>query len=267
MFPSVTSSGNSAEMMDSKQRDAVDGLGAEACYVVSGFLYTFQLVQSPDKRYTLAIDQPPPSTLRYVETEKPLPLVYSPHPLPRYTIAYETWGTLNESASNAILLHTGLSASSHVASGGNGVPADVASKPGWWENFVGPGKPIDTNKFYVICTNVIGGCFGSTGPSSPWPHGEQGERWATRFPIVSLFDMVRAQLSLLDHLGIQKLYASIGSSMGGMQSLALAYLDPDRVARVASISATGRSGLGGVGTRYAQRSGKSSVRPFYLHRC
>jgi homoserine O-acetyltransferase len=97
---------------------------------------------------------------------------------------------------------------------------------------------------------------GSTGPSSQWPHGEEGERWATRFPTLSLFDMVRAQLSLLDGLGIDKLYASIGSSMGGMQSLALAYLEPERVGRVASISATGRSGLGGVGMRFAQRSGR-----------
>ena len=97
---------------------------------------------------------------------------------------------------------------------------------------------------------------GSTGPSSQWPHGEEGERWATRFPTLSLFDMVRAQLDLLDSLGIDQLYASIGSSMGGMQSLALAYLDPARVGRVASISATGRSGLGGVGMRFAQRSGE-----------
>ena len=191
----------------------------------------------------------------------PLPLIYSPNPLPNYTIAYETWGNLNADRSNAILLHTGLSASSHVASGGNGVSEDVASRKGWWEDFVGSGKAIDTDRFFVICTNTIGGCFGSTGPSSQWPHGEEGERWATRFPTLSLFDMVRAQLSLLDGLGIDRLYASIGSSMGGMQSLALAYLEPERVGRVASISATGRSGLGGVGMRFAQRSGESGSRP------
>lgn len=199
--------------------------------------------------------QPPPSTLTYHHPSS-LPLIYSPNPLPNYTIAYETWGNLNADRSNAILLHTGLSASSHVASGGNGVSPDVASRKGWWEDFVGPGKAIDTDRFYVICTNTIGGCFGSTGPSSQWPHGEEGERWATRFPTLSLFDMVRAQLSLLDGLGIDRLYASIGSSMGGMQSLALAYLEPERVGRVASISATGRSGLGGVGMRFAQRSGE-----------
>lgn len=141
-----------------------------------------------------------------------------------------------------------------MASGGNNVSAATSSKPGWWEDFVGPDKAIDTNKFFVICTNVLGGCFGSTGPSSPYPLGESDVRWATRFPMLSIHDMTRAQLSLLDHLGIEKLYASIGSSMGGMQSLSMAYLSPERVGRVASISATGRSGLGGVGMRYAQRS-------------
>ena len=182
-------------------------------------------------------------------------MLYSPSPLPPFSVAYETWGRLNESRSNAILLHTGLSASSHVASSGNGVSSATSSKAGWWEDFVGPGKSIDTDKFFVICTNVLGGCFGSTGPSSPYPLGEGNVRWATRFPLLSIHDMTRAQLGLLDHLGIDQLYASIGSSMGGMQSLSLAYLAPERVKRVASISATGRSGLGGVGMRYAQRSG------------
>jgi homoserine acetyltransferase len=111
----------------------------------------------------------------------------------------------------------------------------------------------------VICTNVLGGCFGSTGPSSPYPGGdlEENVRWATRFPLLSVHDMMRAQLGLLDQLGIDKLYACIGSSMGGMSSLSMAYLAPERVGRVASISATGRSGLNGVGMRYAQRSGRS----------
>lgn len=180
--------------------------------------------------------------------------MYSPTPLPPYQIAYETWGTLNAARDNAIILHTGLSASSHVASGGNDVAHATSSKPGWWEDFVGPGKSIDTDKYFVICTNVLGGCFGSTGPSSPYPPGDGQVRWATRFPLLSIHDMTRAQLSLLDYLGIDKLYACIGSSMGGMSSLSMAYLAPERVSRVASISATGRSGLGGVGMRYAQRS-------------
>ncbi|OCF43819.1 homoserine O-acetyltransferase [Kwoniella heveanensis CBS 569] len=196
---------------------------------------------------------PPPATLHF-HSPGPLPLLYSPHALPQFQIAYETWGTLSPSRDNAILLHTGLSASSHVASRGNDVASSTSSKPGWWEDFVGPGKSIDTDKFFVICTNVLGGCFGSTGPSSPYPPGDGETRWATRFPMLSIHDMTRAQFDLLDHLGIEKLYASIGSSMGGMQSLSMAYIAPERVGRVASISASGRSGLNGVGMRYAQRS-------------
>jgi homoserine O-acetyltransferase len=197
--------------------------------------------------------QPPPTTLHF-HSHDALPLVYSPTPLPPYQLAYETWGTLNAARDNAIILHTGLSASSHVASGGNDVAHATSSKPGWWEDFVGPGKPINTDKYFVICTNVLGGCFGSTGPSSPYPPGDGQTRWATRFPLLSIHDMARGQLGLLDYLGIDKVYACIGSSMGGMTSLSMAYLAPERVGRVASISATGRSGLGGVGMRYAQRS-------------
>ncbi|WWC73708.1 homoserine O-acetyltransferase [Kwoniella pini CBS 10737] len=196
---------------------------------------------------------PPPATLHFHSTNQ-LPLLYSPQPLPPFQIAYETWGKLNSARDNAILLHTGLSASSHVASGGNDVSTSTSSKPGWWEDFVGSGKSIDTDKFFVICTNVLGGCFGSTGPSSPYPPGDGETRWATRFPMLSIHDMTRAQLDLLDYLKIDKLYASIGSSMGGMQSISMAYIAPERVGRVASISASGRSGLNGVGMRYAQRS-------------
>lgn len=199
--------------------------------------------------------KPPPATLHF-QSDEPLPLLYSSNPLPNFTIAYETWGKLNSDKSNAILLHTGLSASSHVASGGNDVSPSTSTKPGWWEEFVGPGKAIDTDRFFVICTNALGGCFGSTGPSSLYPLGEGGVRWATRFPLLSIHDMTRAQLRLLDGLGVGKLYASVGSSMGGMGSLSLGYMAPERVGRVVSISATGRSGLGGVGMRYAQRSGE-----------
>lgn len=129
--------------------------------------------------------------------------------LPQVTIAYETWGQLNSAKDNCILIHTGLSASSHAKSHAKN------QKPGWWEEFIGPGCPIDTNKFFVICTNVIGGCYGSTGPSCLDP--ADNERYATRFPILTIFDMVRAQFLLLDSLGVDKLHASVGSSMGGMQ--------------------------------------------------
>lgn len=165
--------------------------------------------------------------------------------LPKFDIAYETWGTLNEKKDNAILIHTGLSASSHAKSHAKN------TKPGWWENFIGPGANIDTNKFFVICTNVIGGCYGSTGPSSIDP--ADGERYATRFPIITIFDMIRAQFKLLDHLGIDKLHASVGSSMGGMQSIAAAKLFPERVKRLISISACARSHPYSIALRHTQR--------------
>ncbi|KAF9078690.1 Alpha/Beta hydrolase protein [Rhodocollybia butyracea] len=167
-------------------------------------------------------------------------------PLPSFDIAYETWGTLSPERDNAILLHTGLSASSHAAS------TSVNSAPGWWEKFIGPGKALDTNQFFIICTNVIGGCYGSTGPSSIDP--STGRPYATNFPIVSIFDMVRAQFRLLDHLKVDKLYASVGCSMGGMQSLAAGWVHPERVGKIVSISGTARSSPSAVAMRYAQRS-------------
>ena len=123
--------------------------------------------------------------------------------------------------------------------------------PGWWEKFIGPGAPLDTDKYHIICTNVIGGCYGSTGPGSIDPGN--GERYATRFPILTMEDMVRAQFRLLDGLGITRLYASVGSSMGGMQSLAAGVLFPDRVGRVASISGCARSHPYSVAMRHTQR--------------
>ena len=165
--------------------------------------------------------------------------------LPEFDIAYESWGQLNADRSNAILLHTGLSASSHAHS------TEANSKPGWWEKFIGPGKPLDTNKYFVICTNVIGGCYGSTGPSSIDP--SDGKRYATRFPILTIDDMVRAQFRLLDSLGIQKLYASVGSSMGGMQSLAAGVLFPERVGKIVSISGCARSHPYSIAMRHTQR--------------
>ncbi|CAG8451247.1 17581_t:CDS:2 [Acaulospora morrowiae] len=164
---------------------------------------------------------------------------------PELDIAYESWGELNEKKDNAILIHTGLSGSSHAKSHKDNV------HPGWWEQFIGPGLSIDTSKFFVICTNVVGGCYGSTGPSSIDP--SDGERYATRFPIVTIFDMVRAQFLLLDHLGIEKLYASVGSSMGGMQSLASAWMYPDRVSKIISISACARSHPYSIALRHTQR--------------
>lgn len=165
--------------------------------------------------------------------------------LPSFDIAFETWGTLNSSKSNAILLHTGLSASSHAHS----TPENP--KPGWWESFIGPGAPLDTSKYYIICTNVIGSCYGSTGPSSIDP--ADGKPYATRFPILTMEDMVRAQFRLIDGLGIDHIYASVGASMGGMQSLAAGVLFPSRVNRIVSISGCARSHPYSIAMRHTQR--------------
>lgn len=165
--------------------------------------------------------------------------------LPEFDIAYETWGEMNADKSNVILLYTGLSASSHAHS----TPSNA--QPGWWEKFIGPGGCLDTDKYFVICTNVLGGCFGSTGPSSVDP--ADGQRYATRFPILTMEDMVRAQFRLLDSLGVDKLYASVGSSMGGMQSLAAGVLFPSRVGRIVSISGCARSHPYSIAMRHTQR--------------
>lgn len=190
--------------------------------------------------------RPSPLSYSVYRHAHPLPLTYSSL-LPSFDIAYESWGTLSPTRDNVILLHTGLSASSHAAS----TPTNPA--PGWWEKFIGPGKALDTNHFFIICTNVLGGCYGSTGPSSLNP--ETGQRFATRFPILSIFDMVKAQFKLLDSLNIDRLYASVGSSMGAMQSLAAGWLFPDRVRKIVSISGTARSSPGSIAMRHAQRSG------------
>ncbi|GAO19818.1 hypothetical protein UVI_02059190 [Ustilaginoidea virens] len=165
--------------------------------------------------------------------------------LPEFDIAYETWGELNADGSNAILLHTGLSASSHARS------TRANAQPGWWERFIGPGAPLDTDRFHVVCTNVLGGCHGSTGPSSVDPGN--GERYATRFPVLTVQDMVRAQFRLLRHLGVGPLHAAVGSSMGGMQALAAGALFPSRVRRVVSVSGCARSHPYGIAMRHTQR--------------
>ncbi|KAF9076974.1 homoserine O-acetyltransferase [Rhodocollybia butyracea] len=189
--------------------------------------------------------RPNPHSYHVYHDPAPLELTYG-STLPSFDIAYETWGTLSPERDNVILLHTGLSASSHAAS------TSLNSAPGWWEKFVGPGKALDTNQFFIICTNVIGGCYGSTGPSSIDP--TTGNHYATNFPIVSIFDMVHAQFRLLDHLKVDKLYASVGCSMGGMQSLAAGWIHPERVGKIVSISGTARSSPSAVAMRYAQRS-------------
>ncbi len=145
-------------------------------------------------------------------------------------IAYETYGTLNAEKSNAILICHALTMDQHVAS-----PHPITGQPGWWMNMVGPGKPIDTDRFCVICPNIIGGCMGSSGPETKAPDGKP---WAMRFPVITIRDMVRAQALLIDALGIDRLYAVIGGSMGGMLALSWAATFPTRVGAALVIAST-----------------------------
>jgi homoserine O-acetyltransferase/O-succinyltransferase len=150
------------------------------------------------------------------------------------TLAYETYGTLNEERSNAILICHALSGDAHVA----GRHSVSDRKAGWWDEAVGPGKAFDTDKYFVICSNVIGGCSGSTGPSSINP--ETGRPYGLSFPVVTVADMVEAQRWLVDALGIPALLCTTGGSMGGMQALQWAVSYPDRVRSAVILASTGR---------------------------
>jgi homoserine O-acetyltransferase len=150
------------------------------------------------------------------------------------TLAYETYGELNARRDNAILILHAFSGDAHAAGYHAG-----EEKPGWWDIMVGPGKAFDTTRYFVICSNVIGGCKGSTGPSSTNP--ETGRPYGLSFPVVTIRDMVEAQRHLIDHLGIEKLLCVTGGSMGGMQALQWAISYPDRVALAIPIATTARS--------------------------
>ena len=142
--------------------------------------------------------------------------------LDRLVVAYRSYGQLNAARGNAVLICHALTGDQYVAE-----THPVTGKPGWWDLVVGPGLPIDTDRFFVICTNVLGGCMGSSGPASPRDGGT--EPWGTDFPPITIKDMVNAQKRLVDHLGVTRLFAVIGGSMGGMQVLQWAASHPDMV--------------------------------------
>jgi homoserine O-acetyltransferase len=150
-----------------------------------------------------------------------------------FQIAYQTYGELNADRSNAILVCHALTMDQHIA---NVHP--ITAKPGGWLTLVGPGKPIDTSRYFVICSNVIGSCMGSTGPASTNP--ATGKVWGLEFPIVTIPDMVRAQAMLLDRLGIETLFCVVGGSMGGMQALQWAAAFPDRVFSTLAVACSNR---------------------------
>ena len=151
--------------------------------------------------------------------------------LPRYELVYETYGELNADKSNAILVCHALSGHHHVA----GYYADDTGNIGWWDNMIGPGKPVDTNKFFVIGLNNLGGCHGSTGPSSIDP--ETGQPYGANFPVITVEDWVASQARLADLLGIRQFAAVVGGSLGGMQALQWSLAFPERVRHVLAIAA------------------------------
>jgi homoserine O-acetyltransferase len=150
-----------------------------------------------------------------------------------YTIAYQTYGTLNAERSNAILVCHALTGDQYVAEA-----HPVTGKPGWWSTLVGPGKVLDTERYFLICTNVLGGCMGSSGPMETDP--ATGRPWGLSFPVITIADIVRAQKRLIDHLGIDSLFCVTGGSMGGMQVLQWAASYPDRVFAAVPIATAAR---------------------------
>ena len=149
--------------------------------------------------------------------------------LPEVRLAYESWGELSAAADNALLIFSGLSPSAHAAS------SVRDPSPGWWEYMIGPGKAIDTNRFFVVCANSLGGCYGSTGPGSINP--ETGQTYGAEFPDVTVEDIASSGYYLMRELGVEKLHTAVGSSMGGMSSIAYAMQYPGEIANLISISA------------------------------
>ena len=149
------------------------------------------------------------------------------------TVAYESYGKLNKNKSNAIIVCHALSGDQFLAS-----KNPITNKDGWWDRMVGPGKPIDTDRYFVICANVLGGCIGSTGPTSIDP--KTSEAYGLNFPVITISDMVNAQIRLINHLGIEKLLSVIGGSMGGMQVLEWAASYPDRLLSAIPIATSSR---------------------------
>jgi len=175
----------------------------------------------PDLRDRLSEAENPHSQIARFGPDQPLKLDAGVELAP-FQIAYQTYGTLNSARSNAVLICHALTGDQHAA---NVHP--VTGKPGWWETMVGPGKPIDTDRYFVISPNVVGACMGTTGPASI--NNRSGRPYGLEFPVVTIRDMVRAQAMLLDHLGIETLFAVAGGSMGAMQVLQWAVTYPERV--------------------------------------
>ena len=170
---------------------------------------------------------------RFADFSEPLPLA-SGEALPGFRLAYETYGRLSPRRDNAILVCHGLTADAHAA--GRHGPEDP--RPGWWDAAIGPGKPLDTDRFFVICSNLLGGCGGSSGPSTP--HPGHGRPWGLRWPVLTVADMVDAQARLIGRLGVGRLRAVVGGCLGGFQVLEWLARHPGRVASAIAISSAPR---------------------------
>ncbi|HEY0815646.1 MAG TPA: homoserine O-acetyltransferase [Pseudonocardia sp.] len=181
----------------------------------------------------------PPGRRQWVRLSAPLPLELGGE-LPDVSVAYETWGTLNADASNAVLVLHALTGDSHVAGpAGEGHPT-----PGWWNAVVGPGRALDPARWFVVAPNVVGGCQGSTGPAST---AADGRTWGSRFPLVTIRDSVRAETTLADALGIARWACVVGGSMGGMRALEWAATEPERVERLFLLASPAASSADQIG--------------------
>lgn len=203
----------------------------------------------------------PEGSVGFVQTERvqfdePL-LLSSGQILPQYELAIQTYGQLNHDRSNAVLVCHALNASHHVA----GIDADNPKNVGWWDNMVGPGKALDTDRFFVIGVNNIGSCFGSTGPASLNP--ETQKPWGASFPLLTVEDWVRAQARLADYLGIKKFAAVMGGSLGGMQALSWAITCPERLENCIVIASTPRLSAQNIGFNEVARRAIITDPEFY----
>jgi len=167
--------------------------------------------------------------------------------IPSVRVAYETWGTLDGDGANAVLVEHALTGDSHVV----GPPGPGHPTGGWWDGLVGPGRPLDTDRFFVVCANVLGGCRGTTGPLSPGP---DGGRWGARFPEVTVGDQVRVEAALADALGIDRWACVVGGSMGGMRALEWAVALPERVATLFFLASGAVATADQIGTQTTQQA-------------
>ena len=185
-----------------------------------------------------SIEQTKTQFYHFNNKESPFELKCDEH-LSSFTLAYEVYGELSEKKDNAVLLFHALSASQHAAGINENVDDltvewDKECQIGWWDEFIGPGKALDTNKYFIICANYLGGCYGSTGPGSENP--ETGRPYGSDFPRVSITDIVKSQIELINDLGINQLHATVGSSLGGLMAISLAAQYPNKVKNIVALA-------------------------------